>query len=420
MTGMKMKTTNSRLVITGMGAVTPIGIGVENYWNNLVAGKCGVEKITRFDTEDLPVKIAAEVKDFEAEKFMPKKLTREMDVYMQYGYAAAMEAIEQAGEPAASPERMGIVVGTALGGISPIAETQDGISKGEHKKVSPRFVPKIIGNEAAAQVAIAKGYRGPSLTVSTACSSGGDAISTACMLLMSGQADAVLAMGTESALSPLFILGLTSAHALSTNNDNPQGASRPFDKDRDGFVIGEGGGALVIETEENAKKRGATILAELAGFSNCTDGYHVTSPHPEGIGALFCMEKAIEHAGLSASDVDYINTHGTSTGVGDPIETQAIADLFGAHAKEMAVTSTKGATGHMMGAGGITEAITCIQCIRTGVVPPTLNLEELDEKCAPLNYVPGKAIEKKVKVAMSNSFGFGGQNSIVIFKEYKE
>ena len=420
MTGMKMKTTNSRLVITGMGAVTPIGIGVENYWNNLVAGKCGVEKITRFDTEELPVKIAAEVKEFEAEKYMPKKLTREMDVYMQYGYAAAMEAIEQAGEPAATPERMGIVVGTALGGISPIAETQDGVSKGEHKKVSPRFVPKIIGNEAAAQVAIAKGYRGPSLTVSTACSSGGDAISTACMLLMSGQADAVLAMGTESALSPLFILGLSSAHALSTNNDNPQGASRPFDKDRDGFVIGEGGGALVIETEENAKKRGATILAELAGFSNCTDGYHVTSPHPEGIGAIFCMDKAIEHAGLIVEDVDYINTHGTSTGMGDPIETNAIAELFGDHAKEMAVTSTKGATGHMMGAGGITEAITCIQCIRTGVVPPTLNLDELDEKCAPLNYVPGKAMEKEVKVAMSNSFGFGGQNSSVIFREYSD
>lgn len=420
MTGMKMKTTNSRLVITGMGAVTPIGIGVENYWNNLVAGKCGVEKITRFDTEELPVKIAAEVKEFEAEKYMPKKLTREMDVYMQYGYAAAMEAIEQAGEPAATPERMGIVVGTALGGISPIAETQDGVSKGEHKKVSPRFVPKIIGNEAAAQVAIAKGYRGPSLTVSTACSSGGDAISTACMLLMSGQADAVLAMGTESALSPLFILGLSSAHALSTNNDNPQGASRPFDKDRDGFVIGEGGGALVIETEKNAKKRGATILAELAGFSNCTDGYHVTSPHPEGIGAIFCMDKAIEHAGLTVEDVDYINTHGTSTGMGDPIETNAIAELFGDHAKEMAVTSTKGATGHMMGAGGITEAITCIQCIRTGVVPPTLNLDELDEKCAPLNYVPGKAMEKEVKVAMSNSFGFGGQNSSVIFREYSD
>lgn len=418
MTGMKMRVTNNRLVVTGMGAVTPIGIGVENYWNNLVAGKCGVEKITRFDTSDLPVKIAAEVKDFEAEQYMPKKLTREMDVFMQYGYAAAMEAIEQAGEPAAAPDRMGIVVGTALGGISPIADTQDGISRGEHKKVSPRFVPKIIGNEAAAQVAIAKGYRGPSLTVSTACSSGGDAISTACMLLMSGQADAVLAMGTESALSPLFIRGLVSAHALSTNNEDPQGASRPFDRDRDGFVIGEGGGALIIETEENAKKRGAVILAELAGFSNCTDGYHVTSPHPEGIGAIFCMEKAIEHAGLTPEEIDYINTHGTSTGVGDPIETNAIAELFGEHAKEMAVTSTKGATGHMMGAGGITEAITCIQCIRTGVIPPTLNLANLDETCAPLNYVPGKAQEKKVKAAMSNSFGFGGQNSSVIFCEY--
>lgn len=418
MTGMKMRVTNNRLVITGMGAVTPIGIGVENYWNNLVAGKCGVEKITRFDTSDLPVKIAAEVKDFEAVQYMPKKLTREMDVFMQYGYAAAMEAIEKAGEPAAAPDRMGIVVGTALGGISPIADTQDGISRGEHKKVSPRFVPKIIGNEAAAQVAIAKGYRGPSLTVSTACSSGGDAISTACMLLMSGQADTVLAMGTESALSPLFIRGLVSAHALSTNNEDPQGASRPFDRDRDGFVIGEGGGALIIETEENAKKRGAVILAELAGFSNCTDGYHVTSPHPEGIGAIFCMEKAIEHAGLTPEEIDYINTHGTSTGVGDPIETNAIAELFGEHAKEMAVTSTKGATGHMMGAGGITEAITCIQCIRTGVIPPTLNLANLDETCAPLNYVPGKAQEKKVKAAMSNSFGFGGQNSSVIFCEY--
>ena len=366
----------------------------------------------------MPVKIAAEVKNFDPEKFMPKKLTREMDPFMQYGYAAAMEAIEQAGE-AAEPERMGIVVGTALGGIAPITETQDGVSKGEHKKVSPRFVPKIIGNEAAAQVAIAKGYRGPSLTVSTACSSGGDAISTACMLILSGQADAVLAMGTESALAPLFILGLTSAHALSTHNDDPQRASRPFDRDRDGFVIGEGGGALVIETEENARKRGATILAELAGFSNCTDGYHVTSPHPDGIGAIFCMEKAIEHADLSTDDVDYINTHGTSTGVGDPIETNAIAKLFGDHAKEMAVTSTKGATGHMMGAGGITEAITCIQCIRTGIVPPTLNLDNLDESCVPLNYVPHKAIKKEVHVAMSNSFGFGGQNSSVVFKKYE-
>ena len=410
---------NSRLVVTGMGAVTPVGIGVEEYWNNLTAGRCGVGLITRFDTTELPVKIAAEVRDFDAEKYMSKKLMREMDVFMQYGYAAAMEAIGQAGEPAAEPERMGIVVGTALGGLSPIAETQDGVSRGEHKKVSPRFVPKIIGNEAAAQVAIAKGYRGPSLTVSTACSSGGDAISAACMLLMSGQADAVLAMGTESALSPLFILGLSSAHALSTRNDDPQGASRPFDRDRDGFVIGEGGGALIIETEENARRRGAKILAEVAGFANCTDGYHVTSPHPEGIGAVFCMKKALENAGLQPEDVDYINTHGTSTPVGDPIETAAVTELFGDHAKDMAVTSTKGATGHMMAAGGVTEAIACIQAIRTGIIPPTLNLENLDEKCEKLNSAAGKSIRMEVTAAMSNSFGFGGQNSSVIFKKFE-
>lgn len=268
-------------------------------------------------------------------------------------------------------------------------------------------------------MAIAKGYRGPSLTVSTACSSGGDAISAACMLLMSGQADAVLAMGTESALSPLFILGLSSAHALSTRNDDPQGASRPFDRDRDGFVIGEGGGALIIETEENARRRGAKILAEVAGFANCTDGYHVTSPHPEGIGAVFCMKKALENAGLQPEDVDYINTHGTSTPVGDPIETAAVTELFGDHAKDMAVTSTKGATGHMMAAGGVTEAIACIQAIRTGIIPPTLNLENLDEKCEKLNYAAGKSIRMEVTAAMSNSFGFGGQNSSVIFKKFE-
>lgn len=419
---MKTMTTNNRLVVTGMGAITPIGNSVDEYWKNVVAGKCGVQPITRFDTTELPVKIAAEIKDFDPLQYMPKKLTREMDVFMQYGYAAAMEAIAQAagdGEEIAAPERMGISVGTALGGITPIAETQDGLSRGEHKKVSPRFVPKIIGNEVAAQIAIQKGYRGPSMTVSTACSSGGDAISMACMFLLSGQADAVLALGTESALDPLFILGLSSAHALSTNNDDPQGASRPFDKDRDGFVIGEGGGALVIETEEHAKARGAKILAEIAGFANCTDGYHVTSPHPEGIGAVFCMEKALENAGVDRSEVGYINTHGTSTPMGDPIETNAIVDVFGENAKHIAVTSTKGATGHMMGAGGITEVITCIQTIREGVVPPTLNLDHLDEKCAELDYVPGQAEKKDVTVAMSNSFGFGGQNSSIVIKKYE-
>lgn len=419
---MKLKTKSERLVVTGMGAITPIGNSVDEYFKNLLAGKCGVDKITRFDTTELPVKIAAEVKDFDPLNYMPKKLTREMDVFMQYGYAAAMEAIAQAagddGEIAA-PERMGIAVGTALGGITPIAETQDGISRGEHKKVSPRFVPKIIGNEVAAQIAIQKGYRGPSMTVSTACSSGGDAISMACMFLLSGQADAVLALGTESALDPLFILGLSSAHALSTNNENPKAASRPFDKDRDGFVIGEGGGALIIETESHAKARNAVILAEIAGFANCTDGYHVTSPHPEGIGAIYCMEKALENAGVEKSEIGYINTHGTSTPMGDPIETNAIVEVFGEDAKNIAVTSSKGATGHMMGAGGITEVITCIRAIKDGIIPPTLNLDEPDEKCAALNYVPNQAEKKEITAAMSNSFGFGGQNSSIVVKKYE-
>lgn len=236
---------------------------------------------------------------------------------------------------------------------------------------------------------------------------------------MTGQADAVLVVGAESAISPLTILGLSSAHALSTNNDNPKAASRPFDKDRDGFVMGEGGGAILLESEEHALARKADIKAELAGFANSTDGYHVTSPHPEGIGAIFCMEGAISHAGISKEEVDYINTHGTSTPMGDPIETNAIKKLFGDHAKDIAVNSTKGSTGHMMGAGGITEAIACIQTIRTGIVPPTLHLDDVDPACAGLNLVAGKAQKKNVKVAMSNSFGFGGQNSSVLFREYK-
>ncbi len=404
-----------RLVITGMGAVTPIGIGVETYWNNLISGKCGVERITRFDPEASPVKIAAQVKNFNPDDFMTKKQSREMDLFMQYGYAAGEEALADGGikEDTIPADRMGVVVGTAMAGVSIIAETQDGLSTGEHKKVSPRFVPKFIGNIAAAQIAIAKGYRGPSLTVSTACSSGADAISTAAMLLLAGEADAILVVGAEASLCPVVVAGLASAHALSTNNDNPQTASRPFDKTRDGFVFGEGGGALLLETEAHALARGAKIHAELMGFANCTDGYHVTAPHPQGIGAIACMDNAIQKAGLTPKDIDYINTHGTSTPMGDTIETNAIKSLFGDHAYQMAVTSTKGATGHMMGAGGVTETIACIKAVQKGVIPPTLNLNTPDEECD-LNYVPNKAVKREVRYAMTNAFGFGGQNSSLI------
>ncbi len=409
-----------RLVITGMGAVTPIGIGVETYWNNLIAGKCGVERITRFDPKESPVKIAAQVKNFNPDDFMTKKQSREMDLFMQYGYAAGEEALADGGikEDTIPADRMGVVVGTAMAGVSIIAETQDGLSTGEHKKVSPRFVPKFIGNIAAAQIAIAKGYRGPSLTVSTACSSGADAISTAAMLLLAGEADAILVVGAEASLCPVVVAGLASAHALSTNNDNPQTASRPFDKTRDGFVFGEGGGALLLETEAHALARGAKIHAELMGFANCTDGYHVTAPHPEGIGAISCMDNAIKKAGLTPEDIGYINTHGTSTPMGDTIETNAIKSLFGDHAYQLAVTSTKGATGHMMGAGGVTETIACIKAVQEGVIPPTMNLNTPDDECD-LNYVPNKAEKRDVRYAMTNAFGFGGQNSSLIIGRYE-
>lgn len=342
-----------------------------------------------------------------------------MDLFMQYGYAAAEEALADAGigEHTVPPERMGVVVGTAMSGVSIIAETQDGLSTGAHKKVSPRFVPKFIGNIAAAQIAIAKGYRGPSFTVSTACSSGADAVSTAAMLLLAGEADAVLAVGAEASLCPVVVAGLASAHALSTNNDNPLTASRPFDKERDGFVFGEGGGAILLETEAHAKQRNANIKAELLGFANCTDGYHVTAPHPDGIGAVACMRHAIQKAGINKEEIGYINTHGTSTPMGDTIETNAIKQLFGPHAYEMAVTSTKGATGHMMGAGGVTEMITCIKTIQTGMIPPTLNLMTPDEACD-LDYIPNKAQKRAVDYAMTNAFGFGGQNSSLIVGKY--
>lgn len=408
-----------KLVVTGMGAVTPLGIGVENYWENLISGVCGVSHITRFDAGESAVQIAAEVKNFHADDFMTKKQSREMDLFMQYGYAAAEEALADAeiGEHTVLPERMGVVVGTAMSGVSIIAETQDGLSTGAHKKVSPRFVPKFIGNIAAAQIAIAKGYRGPSFTVSTACSSGADAVSTAAMLLLADEADAVLVVGAEASLCPVVVAGLASAHALSTNNENPLTASRPFDKERDGFVFGEGGGAILLETETHAKKRNADIKAELLGFANCTDGYHVTAPHPNGIGAVACMRHAILKAGINKEEIGYINTHGTSTPMGDTIETNAIKQLFGPHAYEMAVTSTKGATGHMMGAGGVTEMITCIKTIQTGMIPPTLNLTTPDEACD-LDYIPNKAQNRAVNYAMTNAFGFGGQNSSLVVGKY--
>lgn len=406
-----------KLVITGMGAVTPIGIGVPAYWKALTEGVCGIGPITRFDASALPVQIAAELKDFDPTAYMPKTLARTMDPFMQYAFIAAEEALRDSGLAIeAEPDRVGIVMGTAMDGVTTVANTQAAYDAG--KRVGPRFVPMTIGNIAAAQISIAHGITGPSMTLNTACSAGGDALMTAAMLLRSGEADAILAVGGESILCPIVVAGLAQAHALSRRNDDPEHACRPFDADRDGFVIGEGGGALMLETEEHALARGAQIYAELAGYANTSDAHHVTAPHPEGAGAAACMQRALKRAGLQPSDIGYINAHGTSTGLGDIAETQAVKTVFGDRESAPPVSSTKSMTGHLMGAGGITESIACILAIRNGILPPTLHLETPDPACD-LDYIPGKARKAQITAAMSNSLGFGGQNSSLIFTQYK-
>ena len=406
----------TKLVITGMGAVTPIGVGVPAYWQALTAGKCGIGRITRFDASDLPVQIASELKDFDPAAYMPKTLARTMDPFMQYAFVAAEEALGDSGlDIAADPDRVGIVMGTAMDGVTTVAGTQAAYDAG--KRVGPRFVPMTIGNIAAAQISIAHGITGPSMTLNTACSAGGDAIMTAAMLLRTGEADAVLAVGGESILCPIVVAGLSQAHALSRRNDDPEQACRPFDADRDGFVIGEGGGALILETEEHARARGAHIYAELAGYANTSDAHHVTAPHPEGAGAAACMRRALKRAGLTPSDIGYINAHGTSTGLGDIAETQAVKAVFGGRESAPPVSSTKSMTGHLMGAGGITESIACILAIRDGILPPTLHLAHPDPACD-LDYIPNEARKTRITAAMSNSLGFGGQNSSLIFTQY--
>lgn len=433
-----------KIVITGMGAVTPIGSGVDEYWNNLIAGACGIDRIRQFDADDLAVQIAAEVHSFDLQRYMPKKMIHETDAFTQYAYVAAAEALAMAGvsdrvagpDLPADPDRMGIVMGTAMAGVATTAATQEILTNAVHKNVGPRFVPRILGNIAAAQIAIAHGITGHSVTLSTACASGGDAVSAAAMLLQADEADAVLAVGAESILCPLVIYSLANAHTLSRVNDDPQHSCRPFDAERSGFVIGEGGGALVLETEENALARGATIYAELAGWANNNDAYHVIKPNPDGISSIKCMKKALKQAGLSSQGIDYINAHGTGTKLGDEAELNALGQLFGGKSESgqssetqevlegstggaagirPAISSTKGATGHMMGAGGITESIACIQAIREGIVPPTLNLEQCDSQ---LDLVCGESRRMPVDTAMTNAFGFGGQNSSLIFRRY--
>lgn len=405
-----------RIVITGMGAVTPLGIGVNNYWSSLIAGKSGVDFIRAFNTENLATKFSGEVEEFNPSDYLPKDLIKNTEKFMQFAYIAADEAIKQSGIEF-NPHRTGITLGTAMGGVTPIAETQEKLTLNPGRKISPRFIPKLLGNIAASNIAIYNKIYGPSLTISTACASGGDAINAACMFMRSGETDVMVVIGAETTESPLVINALTTVKALSKRNDSPSSASRPFDITRDGFVIGEGGGALVLETESHALARGAKILGEVKACASTNDAYHAMAPHPEGRGAVDCMKRALSKVGLLPSDINYINAHGTSTPKGDTVEANAIKTLF--EDKIPFVSSTKGATGHMMGAGGITEAIACVKAIETGVMPPTINLNEVDPECSGIDFIPNTAKTADVKYAMSNAFGFGGQNSSIIIGRYE-
>ncbi len=400
----------SRVVVTGMGAVTPIGIGVPSYWEHLLDGTEGTGPVTRFDTADLPVHVMAEVKGFDPDRYIPHKLQGKMPLFTQYTYAAAEEAITDAALQG-DPHRLGLVMGTAMNGVADIAETQRAFEAGSSKRASPSFVPRVLGNMAACQVAIAHDLQGPSFTLNTACSSGDDAITLAAMLLQSGAADAMVVLGGESINCPLVMASLASARVLAS------GAGRPFDKERDGFVIGEGGGALVLETEEHAKARGARIYAELLGAANGNDAFHMTTPRPGGEGGAACVRLALEAAGVRPEEVDYVNGHGTGTQKGDALECAAFHAVFGEHASRIPMSSLKGATGHMMGAGGITESIACILAIREGILPPTLHYANPDPDCA-IDCVPNVPRKAEIRIAVNNAFGFGGQNASLIFGRY--
>ncbi len=394
---------DTRIYITGMGAVTPVGVGVDAYWDGLLSGKCGIGEIEGMDTEAFPVKRAAQVRGFEPKDHLPNRLVMDLEPYMQFAYVSAIEALTASGLDPKS-DRVGIVMGTALAGVTTMCATGAAVAAG--KRVSPKFLTKAMGNITAAQFAINYGVKGPSMTVTTACSSGGDAISLASLLIRSGQADAMIVMAGESILCAPVIQCLTKTGALSKT-----GESRPFALNRSGFVLGEGGGAVILESEEHAKARGAKICARLLSCSNTNDAFNPVSPDPEGEGAARCVDLAIKAAGLSPDDVDYINAHGTATHAGDIAETLAVRQIFGE--RPVFVSSTKGATGHMMGAGGITEVIACIKAIKTGIMPPNTGLTERDPECG-LNIVTPENSRHEVKIAMSNAFGFGGQNSCVI------
>ncbi|MDD4601274.1 3-oxoacyl-[acyl-carrier-protein] synthase 2 [bioreactor metagenome] len=409
-----------RVVITGLGAITPIGIGKDEFWQALINGKSGIGPITRFDASDFTSQIAGEVKDFDPTQYIDKKESKRMDRFTQFAVTATKMAFDDAGIDLDREDRsrIGTYIGTGIGGIETLHDQFKVLFEKGPSRISPFFVPMMIANMAAGQASITFGLQGPSSCVITACATGTNSIGDAFKVIQRGDADVMVAGGTEAAVSPASVAGFCSMKALSTRNDEPTKASRPFDKDRSGFVMGEGAGIVILESLDHALARGAHIYAEISGYGHNADAFHITAPAPEGAQAAKCMAMALEDAGLNKVDVDYVNAHGTSTGLNDKNETLAIKNLFGEHAYQMAVSSIKSMTGHLLGAAGGIECIATALTISNGIIPPTINYETVDNDLD-LDYVPNKAREREVNVAISNSFGFGGHNATILLKKYQ-
>lgn len=408
-----------RAVITGMGVVSPVGNNLDEFWNNLIEGKSGIGLVTRFDTGDMPTKVAAEVKNFEPTEWINKKESRHMDRFAQFAIAAAKMALQDSGLDLEKldKERAGAVMGCGIGGVITFEEQKEVLMNKGSGRISPFFVPMLISNMAAGHLSIEFGLQGSSMTVATACASATNAIGEALRIIQRGEADVVFCGGTEAPITSLAFAGFCAMKAMSTEKEHPEQACRPFDKRRSGFVMGEGAGVLVLESLEHAQARGARIHAELAGYGSTSDAYHITTPIPGGAGAARAMRLALTDAGVSGEDVDYINAHGTGTGPNDATETAAIKTVFESYATKLAISSTKSMTGHLTGAAGAIEAIICAIAIERGAIPPTINYGEPDPECD-LDYVPNIARKQEVTVAMSNTFGFGGHNATIILKKF--
>lgn len=409
-----------RVVITGLGCVTPVGTGKDDFWVNIKSGVSGIDKITRFDYTNYQTQIAGEVKDFTPEDYISKKELKKMDRFTQFAMVASKLAVadSELDLDSVDKNRMGTVIGTGIGGVETIEAQHKNLLEKGNRRVSPFFIPMMIGNMAAGQVAIEFGAKGPSTNICTACASGTNSVGDAFKIIQRGDADIMIAGGTEATVTEFAVAGFCNMKAMSTNNDNPKKASRPFDKDRDGFVMGEGCGILILEELESAIKRNAKIYAEVVGYGMTSDAYHITTPAENGEGAARSMQVAINDAGINPNQIDYINAHGTSTYYNDLYETMAIKSVFGEDAKNVSISSTKSMTGHLLGASGAIEAIVCALAIKENFVPPTINLENTGEEMD-LDYTPNKGKERTINYALSNSLGFGGHNATLVFKKYE-